>query len=157
MDHNPSQSSSPAGAPDAVGPVLDPLQCQTPQHPNPPQPSSKFSSNTDPGTRARRYQWLWRRPLLALRLKRRVLLAAGDADVVPLGPTWSVGRLSSGLTYYLCANRKPVQQLHLRLVVRTGSCHEADDQQACLCWCNVACLGCLWSRVDRGSSRSSQC
>lgn len=50
-------------------------------------------------------------------------------DNVPTDPQISTGRFANGMTYYIRANKKPEKRAELRLVVRTGSILEDDDQQ----------------------------
>jgi zinc protease len=47
---------------------------------------------------------------------------------MPVDPEVLVGTLPNGLRYYVRANGKPAHQAELRLVVRTGSVLEDDDQ-----------------------------
>ena len=48
---------------------------------------------------------------------------------LPLDPAVEKGTYSNGLTYYIRENRKPENRIYLRLVVKTGSIMEDDDQQ----------------------------
>src|SRR5512142_2794686 len=48
---------------------------------------------------------------------------------MPVDPEVLVGTLPNGLRYYVRANAKPAQRAELRLVVKTGSALEDDDQQ----------------------------
>ena len=48
---------------------------------------------------------------------------------MPVDPEVLVGTLPNGLRYYVRANAKPAQRAELRLVVKTGSALEDDDQR----------------------------
>jgi zinc protease len=48
---------------------------------------------------------------------------------MPVDPEVTVGTLPNGLRYYLRANQRPARRAELRLVVKTGSVLEDDDQQ----------------------------
>jgi zinc protease len=48
---------------------------------------------------------------------------------IPVDPDVVVGSLPNGLRYYVRANGKPARRAELRLVVKTGSVLEDDDQQ----------------------------
>ena len=48
---------------------------------------------------------------------------------LPLDPAVEKGVYSNGLTYYIRENKKPENRIYLRLVVKTGSIMEDDDQQ----------------------------
>ena len=48
---------------------------------------------------------------------------------IPLNPKVKIGKLSNGLTYYIQANKKPLQRAEMRLVVKAGSILEDEDQQ----------------------------
>ena len=50
-------------------------------------------------------------------------------DKIPYSSKLLKGKLSNGLTYYIQKNAKPEKKLELRLVVKTGSIMEDDDQQ----------------------------
>ena len=50
-------------------------------------------------------------------------------DKLPQAPEIKMGKLSNGLTYYLRKNAKPEKKVELRLVIKTGSILEEDDQQ----------------------------
>ena len=54
-------------------------------------------------------------------------LAPGDP--MPVDAAITQGRLPNGLKYYVRANKKPEKRAELRLVVKTGSILEEDDQQ----------------------------
>lgn len=56
-------------------------------------------------------------------------LAQNLADKLPIAPEIKLGKLSNGLTYYIRKNAKPEKKVELRLVVKTGSILEDDDQQ----------------------------
>ena len=51
-----------------------------------------------------------------------------DQTLVP-DPEITLGKLDNGLTYYIRPNSYPEKEIYLRLVVRTGSLMEDDDQQ----------------------------
>ena len=74
----------------------------------------------------------WRLPMLALRAGRLEPLQIGDDDELdkplPLSVATAVGDLGNGVRYYVRANSRPAGRATLRLVVRTGSLAEADDQ-----------------------------
>lgn len=44
-------------------------------------------------------------------------------------PSLVYGELDNGLSYFVYENKNPKQSISLRLVVKSGSVHEADDQQ----------------------------
>jgi zinc protease len=48
---------------------------------------------------------------------------------LPVDEKIKVGKLENGLTYYVRVNKKPENRAELRLVVKTGSVLEDDDQQ----------------------------
>ncbi len=48
---------------------------------------------------------------------------------LPVDPQIKIGKFANGLTYYIRANKKPENRAELRLVVKTGSVLEDDDQQ----------------------------
>ena len=48
---------------------------------------------------------------------------------LPIAEDVKIGQLDNGLRYYLKKNQKPEQRLELRLVVKAGSIHEAEDQR----------------------------
>ena len=50
-------------------------------------------------------------------------------NILPVDKNITIGKLENGLTYYIRENRKPENRLELRLVVKTGSVLEDDDQQ----------------------------
>ncbi len=50
-------------------------------------------------------------------------------DKLPIAPEIKMGKLSNGLTYYIRKNAKPEKKVELRLVVKTGSILEDDDQR----------------------------
>src|SRR5438445_6735973 len=53
----------------------------------------------------------------------------GLAQQMPVDPEVAVGSLPNGLRYYVRANPKPARRAELRLVVKTGSVLEDDDQR----------------------------
>ncbi len=50
-------------------------------------------------------------------------------DKIPVSPSIIKKTLPNGLTYYIKQNKKPEQIVELRLVIKTGSIMEDDDQQ----------------------------
>lgn len=50
-------------------------------------------------------------------------------QLIAKDPTVTIGKLSNGLTYYIKPNKKPAQKVELRLVLKSGSLMENDDQQ----------------------------
>jgi hypothetical protein len=50
-------------------------------------------------------------------------------DTLPLDPAVRTGSLPNGLKYFIRHNARPAQRVSLRLVVKSGSLQEADDQQ----------------------------
>ena len=50
-------------------------------------------------------------------------------DSISLDSSIKIGRLSNGLTYYIRKNKKPENEVELRLVVKVGSIVEDEDQQ----------------------------
>src|SRR5258707_3268853 len=48
---------------------------------------------------------------------------------MPVDPQITMGKFSNGLRYYIRANKKPEKRAELRLVVKSGSILEDDDQQ----------------------------
>src|SRR5690348_15414421 len=50
-------------------------------------------------------------------------------DNMPIDPQIATGKFANGMTYYIRANKKPEKRAELRLVVKTGSVLEDDDQQ----------------------------
>jgi zinc protease len=53
---------------------------------------------------------------------------AAAATPIPVDPLLRTGKLDNGLTYYIFQNDEPADRAVLRLVVRTGSILEDDDQ-----------------------------
>ena len=49
-------------------------------------------------------------------------------DNMPTDPQISMGKFQNGMTYYIRANKKPEKRAELRLVVKTGSILEDEDQ-----------------------------
>ncbi len=74
-----------------------------------------------------------KRMLLSLFLTGFFYLAAPGqyklTDPLPTNPDVKVGKLSNGLTYYICKNLKPEKKVELRLAVNAGSVLENDKQQ----------------------------
>src|SRR5262244_32766 len=58
-----------------------------------------------------------------------VQVALPLVDPIPVERGITIGQLPNGLRYYVRANRKPEKRAELRLVVKTGSVLEDDDQQ----------------------------
>lgn len=52
-----------------------------------------------------------------------------DSDIVPVDPLITIGTLPNGLRYYVRPNGTPRGRAELRLVVKTGSVLEDDDQR----------------------------
>ncbi len=52
-----------------------------------------------------------------------------ETDSIPVDPAIKIGKLKNGLTYYIRKNRKPENNVDLRLVVNAGSILEDDNQQ----------------------------
>src|ERR1041385_9582525 len=50
-------------------------------------------------------------------------------DSMPTDPQITMGKFQNGMTYYIRDNKKPEKRAELRLVVKTGSILEDDDQQ----------------------------
>jgi len=50
-------------------------------------------------------------------------------NILPVDNNVIIGKLKNGFTYYIRENHKPENRLELRLVVKTGSVLEDDDQQ----------------------------
>ena len=48
---------------------------------------------------------------------------------MPVDPEISIGKFANGMRYYIRRNKKPEKRAELRLVVKTGSILEDDDQQ----------------------------
>lgn len=68
--------------------------------------------------------------LLALSLAGAQLARAQAlTDNMPTDPQITTGKFQNGMTYYIRANKKPEKRAELRLVVKTGSILEDDDQQ----------------------------
>ena len=70
--------------------------------------------------------------LLALGLagaQTQVARAQALTDSMPTDPQLTTGKFANGMTYYIRANKKPEKRAELRLVVKTGSILEDDDQQ----------------------------
>ena len=51
------------------------------------------------------------------------------ADKLPFDAKVTKGKLDNGLTYYIRENKKPEKKVELRLIIKTGSIMEDDDQQ----------------------------
>ncbi|HYW71983.1 MAG TPA: insulinase family protein [Pyrinomonadaceae bacterium] len=59
----------------------------------------------------------------------QVARAQALTDNMPVDPQITTGKFANGMTYYIRANKKPEKRAELRLVVKTGSVLEDDDQQ----------------------------
>ncbi|MCG2586132.1 pitrilysin family protein [Massilia sp. TS11] len=58
------------------------------------------------------------------------LWAAPDpAALIPVGPQVRVGKLDNGLSFYIQRNARPEKRVEMRLVVKTGSVQEDEDQR----------------------------
>ncbi len=55
--------------------------------------------------------------------------SGGVDQPLPFDTAVTVGTLPNGMHYYLRVNREPERRAELRLIVRAGSIHEADDQR----------------------------
>jgi len=55
--------------------------------------------------------------------------AIGLQDVIPFDAAVHTTTLPNGLTYFVRQNARPAKRVSLRLAVKAGSLHEADDQQ----------------------------
>ncbi len=49
-------------------------------------------------------------------------------DILPINPKIITGKLSNGLVYYIMENKKPEKKAELRLLIKTGSVQEDNDQ-----------------------------
>ena len=58
-----------------------------------------------------------------------VQVAPALTDPIPVEREITINQLPNGLRYYVRANKKPEKRAELRLVVKTGSVLEDDDQQ----------------------------
>jgi zinc protease len=70
--------------------------------------------------------------LLALSLagfQTRTARAQALTDTMPTDPQITTGKFANGMAYYIRANKKPEKRAELRLIVKTGSILEDDDQQ----------------------------
>jgi zinc protease len=56
-------------------------------------------------------------------------VAPSLSDTIPVEREITIGQLPNGLRYYVRNNKKPEKRAELRLVVKTGSVLEDDDQQ----------------------------
>jgi zinc protease len=69
--------------------------------------------------------------LLALSIagaQTHVARAQALTDAMPTDPQITMGKFPNGMSYYIRANKKPEKRAELRLVVKTGSILEDDDQ-----------------------------
>jgi zinc protease len=55
-------------------------------------------------------------------------ISNNPADVLPMNPKIKTGKLSNGLTYFVLENKKPEKKAELRLLIKTGSLQEDNDQ-----------------------------
>ncbi len=53
----------------------------------------------------------------------------------PIDKNVRIGTLANGLKYYVRANKTPEKHAHLRIIVKTGSAYEDDDQQGLAHFC----------------------
>ncbi len=60
---------------------------------------------------------------------KAVTTAYAANTLIPYSPKLIKGQLANGLTYYIQKNAKPEQKVEMRLVVKTGSVLEDEDQQ----------------------------
>jgi zinc protease len=74
--------------------------------------------------------------------------AIGLQDVIPFDAAVHTTTLPNGLTYFVRQNARPAKRVSLRLAVKAGSLHEADDQQGLASWCRTS------KRSARGSVRT---
>lgn len=51
-----------------------------------------------------------------------------QSEKVPTDPSFKIGKLPNGLTYYIVKNSKPEKRVELRLAVNAGAVQEDDDQ-----------------------------
>jgi zinc protease len=58
-----------------------------------------------------------------------LLAAQGLDQPIPVDPQITIGKLQNGVRYYVRANKKPENRAELRLVVKSGSILEDDNQQ----------------------------
>src|SRR5213596_480461 len=61
--------------------------------------------------------------------RSQVARAQALTDAMPIDPQITMGKFANGLRYYIRANKKPEKRAELRLIVKTGSILEDDDQQ----------------------------
>src|SRR5437773_856650 len=61
--------------------------------------------------------------------KSHLVQAQGLSDPMPVDPQITIGKFANGMRYYIRRNKKPEKRGELRLVVKTGSILEDDDQQ----------------------------
>src|SRR6185369_13505643 len=61
-------------------------------------------------------------------IQTQIARAQALTDVMPTNPQITMGKFQNGLSYYIRANKKPEKRGELRLVVKTGSILEDDDQ-----------------------------
>ncbi len=52
-----------------------------------------------------------------------------EADLLQLNPAIETGVLNNGVSYFIKENKKPENRVELRLVIKTGSLQEDDDQR----------------------------
>jgi zinc protease len=62
-------------------------------------------------------------------LQTQLAHAQALTDTMPTDPQITVGKFANGMSYYIRSNKKPEKRAELRLVVKTGSILEDDDQQ----------------------------
>src|SRR5205809_3734728 len=67
--------------------------------------------------------------LLVAGFQTQTARAQALTDAMPTDPQITTGKFANGMTYYIRANKKPEKRAELRLIVKTGSILEDDDQQ----------------------------
>lgn len=55
-------------------------------------------------------------------------LSSNLDDVLPINPKIKTGKLSNGIVYFIMENKKPEKKAELRLLIKTGSVQEDNDQ-----------------------------
>ncbi|MFN5022193.1 MAG: M16 family metallopeptidase [bacterium] len=67
--------------------------------------------------------------VIAFFLSFSIVAQENTAAKLPFDANVTKGKLDNGLTYYIRENKKPEKKVELRLVIKTGSIMEDDDQQ----------------------------
>jgi zinc protease len=62
-------------------------------------------------------------------IQTQIARAQALTDTMPTDPQITMGKFQNGMAYYIRANKKPEKRAELRLIVKTGSILEDDDQQ----------------------------